>query len=705
MVRRTEPEAGSGRLKLLRKNQANNLVDKPKCVGCTIDGEMTFLDIKKSYRDLALLALESVIYVAPDMPTLSFDELHKIGASVSRAGIDPLLEALRQLEKDDAIEALGDKYLLRGEYHPFLIFEIGRLDPEYRHTKSLDYVMTYLARKWEGGHAPAASPEELIDASSKCKATPEQMLASIRILLMKSWLKQEDGRLVATEKGIERPAPSELMSSALPGLQHIQRSRAQMPLIFEHTKLLVDSRLARLSTFSAEPFKPQLLPENATPARGVKEAPPSPTTGSKVEFMSNNEAPTRSPKVFISYSYDGPEHEAWVLKLAEDLRQDMGVDVTLDQWEKLGADLPHFMEQSVTSSDRVILVCSEKYAQKANAGKGGAGYEKMLVARELASDSTVPKFIPIVRNNANNIIPVFIGSKNRLDFSSEDDYAKNLEKLARDIHDAPQKPKPAIGPNPFAKREDAKKESNSPRRFDSEWFGRHSSAAIAKAASLGYATMEVRFGIRNEALSVEPRRLLEAAMIAPVPTFVGWPFGIFKHDDDKPKPSGKDSIVTILTKNARGPCLDYWALRSSGDFYLLRSLLEDLREPGSNFISHDTRIWQTAEALMYCRNLYTALGLAAGQEVDIQTTYRGMSGRKIVHSGPEDRILYPFLKGPSHEDTAEGQSSFEHPASNERITETTQALLEPLFAIFDFFQPSADVYKKFAGRFLRGICP
>ena len=30
------------------------------------------------------------------------------------------------------------------------------------------------------------------------------------------------------------------------------------------------------------------------------------------------------PKLFISYSQDGEEHEKWVLKLATDLRQNFG---------------------------------------------------------------------------------------------------------------------------------------------------------------------------------------------------------------------------------------------------------------------------------------------------------------------------------------------------------------------------------------------
>jgi SEFIR domain len=40
---------------------------------------------------------------------------------------------------------------------------------------------------------------------------------------------------------------------------------------------------------------------------------------------------SESPKVFISYSHDSPEHEQRVLELAERLRAD-GINCTIDQY-------------------------------------------------------------------------------------------------------------------------------------------------------------------------------------------------------------------------------------------------------------------------------------------------------------------------------------------------------------------------------------
>ena len=88
------------------------------------------------------------------------------------------------------------------------------------------------------------------------------------------------------------------------------------------------------------------------------------------------------PKIFISYSHDSQEHKKWVLDLATRLRNN-GVDAIIDQWElRPGDDLPHFMETHLADSDFVVMVCTDKYVKKANAGTGGVGYIYIYIDRE-----------------------------------------------------------------------------------------------------------------------------------------------------------------------------------------------------------------------------------------------------------------------------------------------------------------------------------
>lgn len=155
------------------------------------------------------------------------------------------------------------------------------------------------------------------------------------------------------------------------------------------------------------------------------------------------------PKAFISYSHDSQEHKKWVLDLATRLRNN-GVDAILDQWDlKPGSDLPHFMEQGLIAADRVIMVCTAQYVEKANSGAGGVGYEKMIVTADLLKTIDSNKVIPLVRQSGSHNVPIFLQSKLYLDFSRPDQFEFSFDELIRTLHNAPLYEKPAIANNPF----------------------------------------------------------------------------------------------------------------------------------------------------------------------------------------------------------------------------------------------------------------
>ena len=126
------------------------------------------------------------------------------------------------------------------------------------------------------------------------------------------------------------------------------------------------------------------------------------------------------PIVFISYSHDSLEHKAWVLKLATDLRT-AGIDAVLDQWDLVpGQDTVAFMSAKITESNRVLLICTEKYVTKAEGGVGGVGYERLIVTAELVDRMDTKKFVPVVRNNTSSRkVPIFLGSRLYIDLSDD----------------------------------------------------------------------------------------------------------------------------------------------------------------------------------------------------------------------------------------------------------------------------------------------
>jgi hypothetical protein len=155
------------------------------------------------------------------------------------------------------------------------------------------------------------------------------------------------------------------------------------------------------------------------------------------------------PRVFISYSHDSAEHKKWVLDFATTLRN-RGIDAILDQWDlKPGDDLPQFMEQNLAAADRAIMVCTKRYVQKANAGEGGVGYEKMIMTSSSLSKISANKVIPIIREKGDPATPTFLATKLYIDFTKDSEIEFALDDLLRHLLDAPLYQKPKIGKDPF----------------------------------------------------------------------------------------------------------------------------------------------------------------------------------------------------------------------------------------------------------------
>lgn len=171
-----------------------------------------------------------------------------------------------------------------------------------------------------------------------------------------------------------------------------------------------------------------------------------------------------TPKVFISYSHDSLDHKKWVLELATRLRNN-GIDAIIDQWElRPGDDLPHFMETHLANADYVVMICTDKYVQKANAGAGGVGYEKMIVTADLLTNIDSNKIVPVIRQFGTCNVPTFLRTKLFVNLSNDDEF--NFDELVRTFHGAPLYKKLEIGNNPFTPVSDTPPEKNGDPTFD-----------------------------------------------------------------------------------------------------------------------------------------------------------------------------------------------------------------------------------------------
>jgi hypothetical protein len=162
---------------------------------------------------------------------------------------------------------------------------------------------------------------------------------------------------------------------------------------------------------------------------------------------------TSNPKLFVSYSWTSPEHEAWVLKLATELRE-CGVDSILDKWDlKKGHDAHAFMERMATDSDikKVLLITDKVYADKADGRTGGVGTETQIISPEIYAKQAQDKFVAVVREydaEGRPCVPAYYRSRIHIDFSDETRYAESFEQLIRWVYDRPLYVKPQLGQKP-----------------------------------------------------------------------------------------------------------------------------------------------------------------------------------------------------------------------------------------------------------------
>ena len=153
-----------------------------------------------------------------------------------------------------------------------------------------------------------------------------------------------------------------------------------------------------------------------------------------------------TPKVFISYSHDSPEHKQWVSELAVKLRRD-GVNAILDQWN-LGPDndVTQFMEHGIKNSDRVLVICTDSYVRKANTGEVGiADDESMIVTRRIVEDLGTNRFIPIIRQTLwEDKTPTFLKERVYVDFTDDNQFEEKFEELLHERLQVPVFQKPFV---------------------------------------------------------------------------------------------------------------------------------------------------------------------------------------------------------------------------------------------------------------------
>lgn len=233
--------------------------------------------------------------------------------------------------------------------------------------------------------------------------------------------------------------------------------------------------------------------------------------------------------------------------------------------------------------------------------------------------------------------------------------------------------------------------------WDEEWLKQQQGRALAgsQKASLYRTFMEIRFSLSDSKLNGSQAQLLQAAERAQIRTS-GWPIGVVfeNRDEFRPRPRADGIAAEITTEDS----YDYWALRRNGDFYLFQTLSED-RSARPGTILFDVRILRVTETLLYCRRLYSHLGVSATDLINIGIRHGLLKGRVLAAGGSR----YFVHRGPS---TTENEVYSEVRVSLSTIesdlVEVVKLLTRDLFMLFDFFEVSDAIYSELVNNFVAG---
>lgn len=240
----------------------------------------------------------------------------------------------------------------------------------------------------------------------------------------------------------------------------------------------------------------------------------------------------------------------------------------------------------------------------------------------------------------------------------------------------------------------------------SNWFISNKTKASKQLKDLGIKTfMEVEIKIPSLDLDIAKKILKDGARNSTIRTF-GWPIGIFFDNRSeftpRPDPDGIHAEIAIKEKDQMDPekkriTYDYWAIHSSGAFYLLKSLFEGERRP--NQIFFNTRIVRITEVFMYIKNLYLFFEIPSNTEIEVMIKHGGLKG-KILGSSSQGRSLFGNYKIDTDEVSTIIKTTLDEIESD--LVNVVEQFTKPLFEQFEFFELERKVLEDIVVNYLNG---
>ncbi|MRX71972.1 TIR domain-containing protein [Bacillus lacus] len=141
---------------------------------------------------------------------------------------------------------------------------------------------------------------------------------------------------------------------------------------------------------------------------------------------------------FINYSWDSEEHKQWVMDLANHLRRNK-VDAKIDRFitQSSTTNLNAMMITNIKNNDFVIVVLTERFAEKADNLQGGVGFETVLSLPFLMESPEKLIFILRHQGSFKDAFPFHLKGYYAIDFSDNKKFDDSFQELLHRIYGVP----------------------------------------------------------------------------------------------------------------------------------------------------------------------------------------------------------------------------------------------------------------------------
>lgn len=229
-----------------------------------------------------------------------------------------------------------------------------------------------------------------------------------------------------------------------------------------------------------------------------------------------------------------------------------------------------------------------------------------------------------------------------------------------------------------------------------DWEATSRQRALETSAAAGHrelyakGTWTAAYRLVTSAAAPGPRRLLDM-LHASVGHETGWPVWNARLG----RPRLADGVIEDwLAEDAQldPGAADYWRARADGSLFMLRGYQEDSDRdfPGTEagtFLDLTLPIWRTGECLLHASRMARELDAA---RIEFAMRWDGLAGRRLRARADLGRSMVPA--GPAMENTVTTALEVRTGAVADRLPELVRNLVAPLFAVFDFFEPSREIY-------------